>query len=330
MKKMFALIFAIGLALAGCVPATQAPSIRLLDPDQTANPSPIVTAEKPKIALVMKTLTNPFFIEMEKGAREAEQSLNIELIVKTAAQETSIEQQISIVEDLIEQQVDAIVIAPGDSRNLIPVLKKAQDAGITVINIDNRLDADYANELGLQPVPFISVNNEQGAYLSARVLVEAISTPTQAAIIEGIREARNSQERKAGALRAYGENPYIHLGASETAHWKIDEGYEVTRALLAKHPELRILFCANDMMALGALEAIEEMGRVDVLVAGYDALPEALQAIREGKLQSTIDQQAGNQGYMGVLYATRALRGEKLPLETMLDVVVITPENVEP
>ena len=78
----------------------------------------------------MKTLTNPFFIEMEKGARRAEQTLGVDLLVKTAAQETSIEQQIQIVDDLIAEKVNAIVIAPGDSQRLIPVLKKAADGGI--------------------------------------------------------------------------------------------------------------------------------------------------------------------------------------------------------
>jgi len=88
----------------------------------------------------MKTLTNPFFVEMEKGARRAEKDLNIALKVKTAAQETSIEQQIQLVEDLVAAKVDAIVIAPGDSQRLVPTLKKAADAGINIVNIDNRLD----------------------------------------------------------------------------------------------------------------------------------------------------------------------------------------------
>jgi ribose transport system substrate-binding protein len=78
----------------------------------------------------MKTLTNPFFIEMEKGARKAEQENAVELLVKTATQETSIEQQIQIVDEMITAKVDAIVIAPGDSLRLVPILKKAQDAGI--------------------------------------------------------------------------------------------------------------------------------------------------------------------------------------------------------
>lgn len=330
MKIILALFVIIGLSLSGCAAGTQVPAVHLLDPSQAANPSPVVVQARPRIALVMKTLTNPFFVEMEKGAREAEKSLDIELIVKTAAQETSIEQQISIVEDLIAEQVDAIVIAPGDSQNLIPVLKKAQDAGIIVINIDNRLDEQYASEQGLKPVPFISVNNEQGAYLAAKVITERITSPAQAAILEGIREARNAQERKAGALRAFGENPYIQLVAVETAHWKIDEGYQLTRTLLNKYPNLRIIFCANDMIALGALKAIQESGRANMLVAGFDALAEAEQAIRDGGLQATVNQQAGNQGYMGVLYARRALRGEELPMETMLDVVVITQANVAP
>jgi ABC-type sugar transport system substrate-binding protein len=86
------------------------------------------------------------------------------LTVKTAAQETSIEQQIQLVEDLIVARVNAIVIAPGDSQRLVPALKKAADAGIKIINIDNRLDEKAVAQAGLAPVPFISVDNDAGAY----------------------------------------------------------------------------------------------------------------------------------------------------------------------
>ena len=122
-----------------------------------------------RVALVMKTLTNPFFIEMERGARDAVDEFNIELIVRTAAQETSIEQQIEIINQLVRDEVDAIVVAPGDSLSLIPVLKNAKDAGIIVINIDNRLDPEFSKSHGLLNVPFISVDNEQGAYFVGKV-----------------------------------------------------------------------------------------------------------------------------------------------------------------
>ena len=283
---------------------------------------------KYQIALVMKTLTNPFFIEMERGARKAESEFNINLIVRTAAQETSIEQQIEIIDELIENKVDAIVVSPGDSLSLIPVLKRAQDAGIIVINIDNRLDPEFSKEYGLVNVPYISVNNEQGAYLSAHYLSEQIDTPTDVIILDGILEAQNAIDRHAGAVRAFSENPNITVVASESAHWKIDEAYELTRELFETHPDVRAIFAANDMMALGAIQYLQERNKTDVLVASYDALDEAKRAIQAGTLAATIDQQAALQGYLGVEYAVRALNGETLDAETIVDVLLVTKETM--
>ncbi|MGB0670283.1 MAG: substrate-binding domain-containing protein, partial [Rhodospirillales bacterium] len=104
---------------------------------QTVTPKATEEA-KPRVALVMKTLTNPFFVAMEEGARRAEKDFGIELIVRTAAEETSIAQQIDIIDQLARSKdVDAIVVAPGDSVRLIPALKMAADSGIAVVNIDN-------------------------------------------------------------------------------------------------------------------------------------------------------------------------------------------------
>jgi ribose transport system substrate-binding protein len=297
----------------------------------TASPKGIPT-DQPKvktIALVMKTLTNPFFVEMEKGARQAERELGIRLVVKTAAQETSIEQQIGIVNDLIQAKVDAIVIAPGDSVELIPVLKKAQDTGIAIVNIDNQLDTDYSKKLGLVNVPFISVDNVQGAYLSAKYVADKVSGKSKAGIIEGIRGARNATDRKSGAEQAFTENNKIRIVASETANWKIDEADTVVKRIFDEYPDIRVLFCANDMMALGAIKRLDEIKRSDVLIAGFDALDEAKDSIRNGKLQVTIDQQAARQGYLGVTTAVKLLNGHQVPANTMVDVVVISKENLK-
>ncbi len=291
--------------------------------------APGMRADRFKIALVMKTLTNPFFIEMEKGARQAQDEFDVDLVVKTGAQETSIEQQIAIVEELIKAQVDAIVIAPGSSTELIPVLKKAQDAGVVIINIDNRLDQTLSEEFGLVGVPFISVDNVRGAYLSAKCIADRISEPTDVAILEGIREAKNAQDRKTGAERAFAENPKITLVASETAHWKIDEGYAVMRQMLEQHPSIQGVFAANDMMGLGAIAYLEESGRTDVMVAAYDALQEALEAVKAGKMLCTVDQQPAKQGYLGIQAAVKALNGESLPDEILLDVLLIDQHNAQ-
>lgn len=281
-----------------------------------------------RVALVMKTRTNPFFVEMERGAREAEADLGIELIVDTAAQETSIEQQIDIVEELIVEEVDAIVIAPGDSQALVPVLARAQDAGIVIVNIDNQLDPDVSASAGLDNVPFISVDNEAGGYLSAQYVANQVSAPTQAIILEGIVTAQNAIDRRDGALRAFGENSNIEVVAQESADWKIDEARTRTEALFEQYPDIGLIFAANDMMALGAIEYLEESGQTDVLVAGYDALPEAMPALTSGMLDATIDQQAARQGYLGVAYAVRILNGESVDLLTLVEVALITPETV--
>lgn len=310
------------LSLLGCQARQTIPLVNAPQPQPTQTPEDAIKV--PTIALVMKTLTNPFFVEMERGARQAEAEFGVHLLVQTAAQETSIAQQISIIERLIQDRVDAIIIAPGDSVELIPVLKRAQDAGIIIVNIDNRLDVKQAAQIGLINVPFISVNNEQGAYLSAKFVSSQVRQPTKAVILEGIRTAKNAQDRKQGALRAFRENSNITVVASETANWKIDEAYETIKQLSNKHPNIGVIFCANDMMALGVLKYLDETHQQNILVAGFDALDEAKRAIQQDVLTVTIDQQAAQQGYLGVQYAIRGLKGQELPAETMVDVKVVT------
>lgn len=308
----------LSLVFAGCGEGVdREPAVAI-----STSPPPVV---KPRVALVMKTLTNPFFVEMEKGARKAEIELGIELIVKTAAQETSFEQQVSIVEDLVQnKRADALVIAPANAHHLIPAVRKARDAGIPVVIIDARLDATQLAEADLAGLPFISVDNEKGAYLAVKALSAGIEVPTTAAILEGIRSAENAQARKQGAERAFSENTAIRVVASETANWKIDEAYEVTRKMFELHPDIGLLFAANDMMALGALRYLSDNGLSSVKVAGFDALPEIRTMVDQGKLAVTVDQRAAEQGYQGVLYAIRLLKGEKVPSETLIDVELVS------
>lgn len=313
------------LWLAGCRDAAVTPPTSAATP--TSGPA---VSRRPRIALVMKTLTSPFFVEMEKGARRAEAELGIELLVKTAAQETSIEQQIAIIDQLTRAKVDAIVIAPGDSYRLIPGLRKAQQAGIAIVNVDNRLDPEFARKEGLGSVPFISVDNRRAVHAAVNHVVDGLREPTQAAIIEGIRSAANAEDRKQGALQAMGESRLVTVVASESANWKIDDAHEVARRLFAEHPRIRLLVCANDMMALGAIRHLQQAKLRGVQVVGYDALEEARQAIREGWMAASVDQQAAQQGYMGVAYAARLLKGEKLPADTVLDTRLVTAKDLPP
>ncbi|SDG67989.1 sugar ABC transporter substrate-binding protein [Desulfosporosinus hippei] len=328
-RVLICVLILFTLILTGC-----RKEIQNENPDNPDNDSQqIVNIEDdediPDIALVMKTLTNPFFIEMEKGARLAQNELGVNLIVKTGAKETSIEQQIGIVEELINSKVDAIVIAPGSSTDLIPVLQKAQKADIAIVNIDNRLDPNFLRKMNLTDIPFISVNNEDGAYKSAKYIADQINKPTKVAILEGIRGADNSEQRKKGALKAFSENPNIQIVAMESANWKIDEAFFITSSIFAKYPDLGGIFCANDMMALGAIQYLDKSNRSNVLVSGFDDLREAEKAISKGSMQVTINQQADIQGYRGVHYAYEMINGKKQPLETFIDVKLVTRSTID-
>ena len=321
LRLVFSVLMIMGLGGCG---DSGAPSVSTVAKSPAEASKPVAPAKKWKVALVMKTLTNPFFVEMEKGARRAEQQLGLELIVRTAAQETSIEQQIQIMDDLVATRVDAIVIAPGDSLRLVPSIKKAAAAGIKIVNIDNRLDPAAIEQAGLAPVPFISVDNEKAAYASAKFIADNAKPGTQAAILEGIRSADNARQRMEGAKRAFSENKSIELVASESANWKIDEGYLVTKQIFAKHPQVKLLFAANDMMALGALKYLEENKRAEVKVAAYDALDEAVAEVEAGRLAVTVNQQAAEQGFQGVTLAVRLLKDERVPQITLIDTRLIT------
>ncbi len=306
--------------LWGCGQST-GPSVNTPAPQPASAPA---TPAKQQIGLIMKTLTNPFFVEMEKGARRAEKDLGVTLKVKTAAQETSIEQQIQLVEDMIADRVAAIVIAPGDSQRLVPVLKRAADAGIKIVNIDNRLDQDALAKAGMGAIPFISVDNEAGAYKAGKFLSEGVTAASEALILEGIRSADNAQQRARGARNALLENKHIRIVASETANWKIDEAYTVTRQVFTQHPNVKLVFAANDMMAIGAIKYLRESGKTQVKVAGYDALDEAIAEVKAGKMVATIDQQAAEQGYQGIALANRLAQGASVPAVTLIDTRLVT------
>jgi ribose transport system substrate-binding protein len=180
----------------------------------------------------------------------------------------------------------------------------------------------------MPPVPFVSVDNEAGAYKAGKFLAEGINAPTQAAILEGIRSADNARQRAQGAGRGLQENPQVKVVASETANWKIDEAYTVTKQIFGKYPDIKLLFAANDIMAIGAIKYLQTSNKGDVKVAGYDALDEAIAEIRAKKMVATVDQQAAEQGYQGVALALRLTQGSVVPATTTIDTRLVTAASL--
>jgi len=275
------------------------------------------------IALVMKALTNPFFLKMEQGAKNFAKENEIPLEVFGIINETDTFHQISIMESLISRNIGAIVLAPADSKKLVPVCKKAIKKGITVINIDNPLDNNLLSKEGLN-IPFVGSNNQTGGELLGQYIKQQLKGEGRVIVIEGIRGVENAELRKSGFVKAVTKNSSIWIVASESANWKTEEAFSVTMKLLQKHPSIDAIFCANDKMALGTLQAIDILDlNKKILIAGYDNIESVRNEIRHKKIHATMEQHPELMGAYGVMLAQKKINGEAVPdnLSTPLDII---------
>ncbi len=177
---------------------------------------------------------------------------------------------------------------------------------------------------------FIGPDNEEGAEKACDYLFEQMGGKGSVAMLEGKPEADNAGARKAGFEKAAAKHPGIKVVISQSAHWALEEGERVFANMLTAHPETNGLFCANDMMALGAIRAIAAAGKTgDILVASYDNLAEAQKQILEGTVLCTIEQHPAWMGRDGVKSAVEYLEGREVPSEVAIETELITKATLE-
>ena len=265
-------------------------------------------ADHPKIGLVMKSLANEFFQNMMVGAEaHAEKRGDYELLAVGMQNETDFESQINAVNTFITQGVDAIVIAPADSRAMVRPLKRAMEAGITVVNFDVALDADAKKQQGVD-LAFVGPDNRQGAKMAGDALAAALGAGGKVVIIEGNPGADNATQRRLGFEDSVTEHG-LKLLDSRTAYWETEEANTVFANMLTANPDIQGVMAANDSMAIGVVQALEAAGRDDILVVGFDNVPAATALVGEGKLLATIDQFGSEMAANAIDLAIDVVRG---------------------
>lgn len=315
-------ILLIGAALAGCGGGTT-------ETASSPSASPSHSSGKPRVALVMKSLANEFFATMADGAKKhrAEHAGDYELIVNGIKDERDLSRQVALVDEMIAQGVGAIVIAPADSKALVSACKRAKEAGIVVVNIDNKLDDAVLADQKIA-VPFVGPDNRSGARMVGEYLAKRLKPGDQVGELEGIRTAFNGQQRHLGfqdAMKAAG----LTIVDSQTAQWEMDQANRIASAMLSEHPQIKALLCGNDSMALGALAAVKASGRTgEVLIVGYDGISAVRSAIKQGSILATIEQHADRLAVYGIEAALKILKGETPPADTTTPVELITAESL--
>lgn len=294
--------------------------------------TPAFAEDTPKVALIMKSLANEFFQSMEDGAKahQKENAAKYTLVTNGIKDETDTAAQIKILEQMVAQKVNAIVIAPADSKALVPAIKAAVDKGVLVVNIDNQLDKDALKDKGLV-VPFVGPDNRAGAKLVGDYVAKQLKEGDKVAVIEGVSTTFNAQQRTAGYKDAM-EAAKITVVGVQSGNWEIDGGNKVTSAFLRENPDLKAVLAGNDSMAIGAVAAIKAANKTgQVLVGGYDNISAVKPLLKEGGLLATADQFGAKQAVFGIEVALKAIADKTtqndMQEQVKTDVVLVTKDS---
>ena len=288
-------------------------------------------ARIPKICSIMKTLNNPFFIDMAEGAKKGiKEHPEYRLIIQAPEREVDVEQQVRYMENMIVNKVKVICITPSGSKEVLSGLALANRAGIPVIVIDTRLDEELVKKRNVKYAAFNGSDNYEGGEIAAQFMAKKLNGKGKIAVLEGIAGAQTSDLRKQGFMDVIKHYPGIKVVASQTADWERGKGFDVTQNILQAHRDIHGIFACNDLMALGAVAAVEQAEmKGKVIIVGFDATEDAQKAILQGKMAGSVAQYPALMGEEAVKYAVKIIQGEEIPKEIKIKIEMLTKEMLE-
>jgi ribose transport system substrate-binding protein len=280
-------------------------------------------SDRRQILVSPKGLVLSFWVSVKNGAEQAGKDFDVDIIWKGPSLETDIAGQISIIEDNINKKVDAIVLAACDAEALVPVIEKADAAGIPVITIDSGVNSEV-------PKSLIATDNIAAAEKAADVLSDLIGGSGDIAMIPHVPGATTCILRERGFDRGLKNHPDLNLVAKQYSQTEVARAMAVTEDIVTAHPGLRGIFAANESGTVGCAQALKSRGLAGkIKLVGFDASPNELKALRDGTVDALIVQNPYQMGYLGVKTALDMLNGEPVDKRIDTGVFVVTRENLE-
>ncbi|EPJ52212.1 MAG: ribose ABC transporter, periplasmic D-ribose-binding protein [Osedax symbiont Rs2] len=254
-----------------------------------------------KLALVVSTLNNPFFVSMKEGAEQKAAELGYQLVVLSSNNDPA--KELSNIEDLVTKKVAAILINPANSDAVGNAIKIANRANIPVLTLDRGASRG-------EVVSHIASDNVAGGKMAGDYIADKLGSGAKLIQLEGIAGTSAAKERGEGFMQAVKANGF-ELLATQPADFDRAKGLDVMENLLTAHPDVAAVFAQNDEMALGALRAIKAAGK-NVLIIGFDGTDEGITAVKAGDMGATVGQQPALIGALGVQAAVDTLNGKKV------------------
>jgi ribose transport system substrate-binding protein len=259
---------------------------------------------------------------MEIGAKDLQaQGFDVTIDVRAAQGEGDEQGQLSVVKDMINKEYSALLLSPISDGNLTPGVEDAKKAGIPVINVNDGLIATAPNYVGPKAI--------QNGELAAEWIAKKINNEGEVAIVIGMPKAFAARQRTAGFENWVKENaPDIKIVEKQNADWDRAKAKDLAETWIKKHPNLKAIFCNNDTMALGVIEAVKSSGK-DILVVGVDGIGEAYDSIKKGELSATVDSFPKFKGQIAVELTLRVLGGQDIPRVIWTPQALIDSTNVD-
>ena len=311
--KFFSILVTLllmSLVMVGCSSASEEPAA---DTSAAADDTAAETTAEDEvryIAVVSKGFQHQFWQAVEAGAEKAAVDYGVTITFEGPETEAQVDKQVEMVQAVLDKNPDALCLAALDTQALLPLLERAQEAGIPVIGFDSGVDSDI-------PLSTAATDNLAAAAVAADKMAELIGGSGQVAVIVHDQTSRTGIDRRDGFVNQmeaeYPDIEIVDIQYGEGDHLK---STDLAKAIIQAHPDIKGFFGANEGSIIGVLNAVSELGKEgEIVVIGYDSGQQQMDAIRAGTEAGAITQDPIGIGYKCVEAAVKALDGETLPKE---------------
>ncbi|UYP01385.1 substrate-binding domain-containing protein [Oceanotoga sp. DSM 15011] len=331
MKKYLALfltfitIFSIGLSEQSAFEKAKSDVLRELG-------SPEKTDKVYKVGALEITLANPFWVTMKEGFEASAKDFGFKIDVVAAPSEGDASAQLNYLETMLIKGYDALCISPINPFNLIPAVSKATQRKIPVIAVGTYVDEQAAKNAGAKINGMLAVDFEYQGRLPGQYIVENFKGEKniKVAIIEGIPGSAQSEGRKNGCISELAKSPNMKIVSVQPGNWDRTTALNVTSNLIQANPDLDVIFCANDTMALASVEALKAVGKKDqVMVIGCDFIEEAKESIEKGELDATLAMSPYLYGYIGGVMAYKTIINGNYTTDIQVPIKIVDKSNLK-
>ena len=265
-----------------------------------------------KIGFIVSTLNNPFFVDLKSGIEERARELGYEVVVLDSQNDPA--KEVSNMEDLTVKEVDIVLLNPVDSDSAVASVMIANNYELPVVTVDRAAN-------GGDVVTHIASDNAVGGSMAAQYLIDQLGGKGNIVELEGTAGSSAARDRGQGFDDKIAESD-MNIIAKQIADFDRTQGLTVMENILQSKKNIDAVFAQNDEMALGAQKALEDMGMKDVLIVGFDATDDAVEAVKNGTMAATVAQQPLLIGEAAVNAIDKILKGEKvdnfIPVELKL------------